>query len=91
MSYNRTVSEFTSRRKITYGGGSNATENRESLGSRPLKPEAAISEHKAYYSKLDDDSEVYIVEFNIGDFRFDELNIRTEGNLTLFFLIISLN
>lgn len=81
MSYNRTVSEFSSRRKITYGNS--ATENKEAntsnIGSLSLQSEAAISAHKCYYSKTENDTEVYIIEFNIGGFKFDELNIRTEG------------
>ena len=89
MPLNRTVSEFTSRRKITYGG-SNATENRESLSSKSLQQEAAISPHKANYSFLDNGDEVYIIEFKIGDFRFDEINIRTEGKFFKLQDIISL-
>ena len=77
MPINRTVSEFTSRRKITYGSPG---ESRDSyLSSRALQSQAAISQHKNYYTKLDNGEDAYIIEFNIGEFKFDELQIRTEG------------
>ncbi|CAF0920467.1 unnamed protein product [Brachionus calyciflorus] len=75
----KTTEEFSSRRKVRYGAGnSNPSETR----SKPLTPSttnASLSPHKSYYGKDQDDQDAYFVEFNIGDFNFDEITIRTEG------------
>jgi HSP20 family molecular chaperone IbpA len=85
MSVNRTVTEFTSRRKIIHGVGAGENNNQRQTSTAgaaggSLQSEAATSQHKTYFTRNDDDgSENYIILFNIGEFNFDELNIRTEG------------
>jgi len=68
----RTTEEFSSRRRINYGSGSNATPSLTSSS-------AVLSPHKHYYTKDKDGIEAYLIKFNIGDFNFDEISIRTEG------------
>jgi HSP20 family molecular chaperone IbpA len=83
MSVNRTVTEFTSRRKIIHGvgaGENNSQRQTSTAAAGSLQSEAATSQHKTYFTRNDDDgTENYIILFNIGEFHFDELNIRTEG------------
>jgi hypothetical protein len=93
MSYTRTVSEFSSVRKIKYGenNSANQKEKLNDLNSRPygspLTCEEAMSPHQAYFSKDSNGNEVYVVEFNIGRFKFDELTIRTEGLYSTIILL----
>nr|ADR79326.1 Hsp30 [Brachionus ibericus] len=73
MSIVKTSEEFSSRRKVRYGTGSE---------SKPLTPSttnASLSPHKTHYGKDQDGQEAYFIEFNIGDFDFKEITIRTEG------------
>jgi len=71
----KTVEEFSSRRKIGYGMGAS------DQPQYTLTPStAALSPHKHFYGKDQDGNEAYFVEFNIGDFSFDEISIRTEGH-----------
>lgn len=81
MSYTKTISEFSSSRKIKYGDGSrsNNSEYRTPENSRaPLRIEESLSPHQSYYGKDSNNNEVYTIEFNIGQFRFDELEIKTD-------------
>jgi HSP20 family molecular chaperone IbpA len=39
-----------------------------------------LSPHKNFYAKDQDGNNAYFIEFNIGDFNFDEITIRTEGH-----------
>jgi len=85
MSYTKTVSEFSSSRKIRYGENNRnkSTDLRTvaALNSRqPLNCEETLSSHTAAYSKDSNNNDIYVIEFNIGSFKFDELNIRTEPN-----------
>lgn len=85
MSYTKTVSEFSSTRKIRYGDNSrnklDSTQLRTGANSRlPLSCEEAISPHTAIFSKDSNGNEIYVIEFNIGSFQFDEITIRTETN-----------
>ena len=82
MSYTRTVSEFSSVRKVRYGD--NNKNDDKTLGSQrpittPLRCDEAISPHQAYFGKDSNGNQIYVVEFNIGQFHFNELKIRTEG------------
>jgi HSP20 family molecular chaperone IbpA len=84
----RTTEEFSSRRKVRYGGGGDDDNNKTSTTTTsskqyPLTPSstnATLTPHKAFYSKDQEGSLAYFIEFNIGDFNFDEITIRTEGN-----------
>lgn len=73
----KTTEEFCSRRKVRYGSG-----------APPAKPltasTATLSPHKFYYGKDVQGTPSYFIEFNIGDFNFDEISIRTEGTPCLF-------
>jgi hypothetical protein len=87
MSIVRTKEEFSSRRKYTYGGdlSSSSPKPVSTLGSglgslSSSRNTASFSPHKNYYGRDQDNSEVYVIEFNIGKFNFDEITIRTEGN-----------
>lgn len=89
MPITRTVSEFTSTRKVRYGGDiprDNKTEATD-LGvvaarRLPLScvGEEGISQHTATYCKDSNGNDVYVIEFNIGSFQFDELTIKTDTN-----------
>lgn len=84
MSFTKTVSEFSSTRKIKYGEGNRRAQPSENSGisglRSPLRAEEGLSPHTAVYSKDANGNQVYIVEFNIGSFQFDELVIKTESN-----------
>ena len=78
----KTSEEFSSRRKIRYGGGgdsSNIYKEKPLYSLTPSSINASITPHKCYYGKDADENNAYFIEFNIGDFRFDEITIRTEG------------
>lgn len=73
----KTTEEFSSRRKIRYGAGA------EPRSAKPMTASsinASLSPHKYHYGKDQDNNEAYFIEFNIGDFNFDEISIRTEGH-----------
>lgn len=73
MSVVKTTEEFSSRRKVRYGA------NTESKPLTPTTTNASLSPHKTYYGKDQDGQDAYFIEFNIGDFDFKEITIRTEG------------
>ncbi|RMZ94950.1 Hsp30, partial [Brachionus plicatilis] len=73
MSVVKTTEEFSSRRKVRYGA------NSESKPLTPSTTNASLSPHKAYHGKDQDGQDAYFIEFNIGDFDFKEITIRTEG------------
>jgi hypothetical protein len=82
----KTTEEFSSRRKVRYGGGgggddktSTSTTSSKPYPMTPSSTSATLTPHKAFYSKDQDGSLAYFIEFNIGDFNFDEITIRTEG------------
>ena len=87
MSYTKTISEFSSSRKIRYGDGKNRRSAptdistlRTAANSRlPLTYEDAIQQHTASFSKDANNNEIYVIEFQIGTFNFDELTIKTES------------
>lgn len=89
MSYTKTVSEFSTSRKIKYGGGetkktSSALSTVPSSHRGPLKCEQEpIGPHTAGYTKDATGNRVYVIEFNIGSFKFDELTIKTDSNYYL--------
>ena len=77
----KTTEEFCTRRKIRYGGGSSGDGLKSTIYSiRPSTTNATLSPHKTYYGKDQDGKNSYFIEFNIGDFKFDEITIRTEGH-----------
>jgi hypothetical protein len=74
----KTTEEFSSRRRIRYGDGDEVRKN----PPYSLTPStASLSAHKHYYGKDENDNKAYYIEFNIGDFEFDEISIRTEGGI----------
>lgn len=86
MSKVRTVEEFSTRRKLRYGGPpdpdaplSSATKD---LSLSP-RTNASFSPHKSSYGRDQDGNTAYFIEFNIGDFNFDEITIRAEDNRRL--------
>lgn len=81
-----TTEEFTTRRKIRGTGphGAAAGSSTSSLRAKqypltPLSVNASLSPYKAYYERDADDINHYYIDFNIGNFKFDEITIRTEG------------
>lgn len=85
----KTCEEFTSRRKIRYGGGSSTSSNIDAFKSSGFgtltasSVNASLSPHKSYYGRDQDDVPCYYIEFNIGEFQFDEITIRTEDHRRL--------
>lgn len=77
MSIVKTTEEFSSRRKVRYGGGDSTPPSKYPLTSSSVN--ASLSPHKSFYGRDSDGTEAYLIEFNIGDFNFDEISIRTEG------------
>ena len=74
MSVVKTTEEFSTRRKVRYGVPSD-----NSTLSASRANNASFSPHKYFYAKDQDGNDAYFIEFNIGDFNFDEITIRTEG------------
>ena len=80
-----TCEEFSTRRKIRGTGPSTlGTTSVDFLKAKqypltPLSINASLSPHKAYYDKDQEGNNCYYIEFNIGNFQFDEISIRTEG------------
>ena len=80
MSYNRTVTEFSGRRKLIYG---DKTEEKSVVpnNAASISFDPSFSTHKTFYEKdINTGFESYFIEFNIGNFNFDEITIKTEGN-----------
>lgn len=75
MSIVKTTEEFSSRRKIRYGAGRGDSP----LKSYSLSSSAALSPHKTFFAEDISGNTAYFIEFNIGEFQFDEITIRTEG------------
>lgn len=73
----KTTEEFSSRRKVRYGGGDSTPPSKYPLTSSSTN--ASLSPHKSFYGRDSDGAEAYFIEFCIGDFNFDEITIRTEG------------
>lgn len=88
MPITRTVSEFTSTRKVRYGGdinrGKNEATDLNAVAAKrsPLSfvGEEGISKQTETYGKDENGNDIYIIEFNIGSFQFDELTIKTDTN-----------
>lgn len=76
MSLVKTTEEFSSRRKVRYGANDTKRSNYPLTSS---SVNASLSPHKSFYGHDSDGAEAYLIEFNIGDFNFDEISIRTEG------------
>lgn len=76
MSIVKTTEEFSTRRKVRYGAGESTT-SKYPLTSSSVN--ASLSPHKSFYGRDSDGVDAYFIEFNIGDFNFDEISIRTEG------------
>lgn len=80
-----TTEEFTTRRKIRGTGPHNGEGSSTNLlrskqyPLTPLSVNASLSPYKAYYERDADGVKCYYIEFNIGNFQFDEISIRTEG------------
>ena len=72
----KTTEEFSTRRKLRYC--SNENKIPYTLNSSALA--ANISPHTCYYDKDQDGASIYLIEFKIGEFNFDEISIRTEGH-----------
>ena len=79
----KTTEEFSSRRKLRYGASGELGKS-PMYSLSPSSVSASISPHKYHYGKDQDGNEAYFIEFNIGDFNFDEISIRTEGRYTGF-------
>ena len=73
----KTTEEFSTRRKVRYGAGDLGKGQTYSLS--PSSISASLSPHKSFYGADQDGNNAYFIEFNIGDFNFDEITIRTEG------------
>ncbi len=81
MSILKTSEEFSSRRKILLGSGSSDDKNAQyTYKLKPTNVGGSFAPHKAFYGKDSENNDAYFVEFNIGEFQFDEISIRTEGN-----------
>ena len=85
----KTSEEFSSRRKVRYGLTDTPAmpsiykDSKVLYSLTPNTINASITPHKSYYGKDSDGNNAYFIEFNIGDFRFDEISIRTEGKLKI--------
>ena len=81
----KTVSEYSSRRKITYGTQRDPDDKDSAIiyDSDSLKSEAATSPNKIYYSVEKDDTEFYNIEFKVGEFSMDEIDIKVEAGYFL--------
>lgn len=92
MPITRTVSEFTSTRKVRYGGdinrGKNEATDLNAVAAKrsPLSfvGEEGISKQTETYGKDENGNDIYIIEFNIGSFQFDELTIKTDSKNNFF-------
>jgi hypothetical protein len=76
MSVVKTTEEFSSRRKVRYGQPPDAS---STSSLHRTSTNASFSPHKYFYGKDNEGHDAYFIEFNIGDFNFDEITIRTEG------------
>jgi len=76
----KTTEEFSTRRKIRYGGNNDPLKS-HTFSLSPSTVTASLSPHKNFYGKDQDNNDAYFIEFHIGDFNFDEISIRTEGKL----------
>lgn len=79
-----TTEEFSTRRKIRGTGPYGSSNSTDFLKAKqypltPLSVNASLSPHKAYYENDIDGIKCYYIEFNVGEFQFDEISIRTEG------------
>ncbi len=79
-----TTEEFTTRRKIrgtgpNQGGLSTSALRAKQYPLTPLSVNASLSPYKAYYETDEEGIKRYYIDFNIGNFQFDEITIRTEG------------
>jgi hypothetical protein len=93
MSIVKTTEEFSSRRKILLGSGA-SNDDAKTAYAYQLKPAgigASFAPHKAFYGKDSQNNDAYFIEFNIGEFNFDEISIRTEGNFCAFANRLSMN
>ena len=91
MPITRTVSEFTSTRKVRYGGDTNRdkiqTTDLNALASQRLPltvGEEGISQHTAVFTKDENGNDIYVIEFNIGSFKFDEISVKTDSKFSFF-------
>jgi HSP20 family molecular chaperone IbpA len=75
MSIVKTTEEFSTRRKVRYGAGRGDSP----LKSYSLSSSTALSPHKTFFAEDISGNTAYFIEFNIGEFQFDEITIRTEG------------
>ena len=89
MSVVKTTEEFSSRRKVRYGGGDSTPPSKYPLTSSSTN--ASLSPHKSFYGRDSDGAEAYFIEFCIGDFNFDEITIRTEGTTPYVHLTIKIS
>lgn len=79
-----TTEEFSTRRKIRGSGPNGGSSSIDFLRAKQypltsLSVNASLSPYKAYYDKDMDGNNCYYIDFNVGDFQFDEISIRTEG------------
>ena len=81
MSVIKTTEEFSSTRRFRYGGAPDPESKTVSTtsSSRPVAHTATFSPHKSFFGRDENNNEGYYIEFNIGDFNFDEITIKTEG------------
>ena len=77
----KTVSEYSSSRRYTYGAKREPFDKESALiyDSSSLKSEAANSRNKIFYSIEKDGVELYNIEFKVGEFTLDEIDIKVEG------------
>jgi hypothetical protein len=84
----KTCEEFSSRRKVRYGFGDSSSpsglRDKPTYSLTPSSVNASLSPHKVYYTKDGDENAVYVIEFNIGNFEFQEIVIKTEGKYIKF-------
>lgn len=79
-----TTEEYCTSRKIRGTGVPGTKSSTDFLRAQkypltPLSVNASLSPHKTYYEKDADGILCYYIDFNIGNFQFDEISIRTEG------------
>ncbi len=97
MSYTKTVSEFSTSRKIRYGGNESRNNSgalktlNTNLRSPLAHDQESFTPHTATYKKDSNGNDVYVIEFNIGSFQFDELTIKTDSKPDIDMILFCLN
>jgi hypothetical protein len=86
----RTKTEYSGTRRYKYP---DSTNNSIGLSDSPRTWNDAkfILKHRDYFFKDKDDKRFYVIQFDVDDFKSDEISIKTEGLVLYFSLILNTN